>query len=75
MSETAWWVIIVAVTNLLVAVVIIDTYRRRVYQLRRRHAEQRNSDQMELAHVRMLQQLYGSVPIEKLIGYEEASNG
>lgn len=74
MSETAWWVIIVAVTNLLVAVVIIDTYRRRVYQLRRRHAEERNSDQMELAHVRMMNRVYGAVPLEAVLGYEEASN-
>ena len=69
MTETAWWVLIVFLTNALTAVVIVDTYRRRVYSLRRGYAEDLAAVQQEtaLANVRvrdveLKERLYSSLP-------------
>lgn len=68
MNETAWWVVIVVATNILTAVVIIDTYRRRIYQLRRRHAAEMEANQQQIANVEMRERVLGAVPVSRLIG-------
>jgi hypothetical protein len=69
MSEQAWWIVIVFVTNALTASVIIDTYRRRVYSLRRRYAVELAAVQQETARanvrvrdIGLKERLYGALP-------------
>jgi len=69
MSETAWWAVVVLVTNALTATVIIDTYRRRVCSLRRRYAVEIAAVQQETARanvrvrdIELKERLYGALP-------------
>jgi len=70
MSNNMIWlfIFIVLATNLLTAIVIIDTYRRRVYELRRRHALELEAVQQEQANVRMKARVLDAVPVSRLIG-------
>jgi len=71
MSEAAWWAVIVFATNILTATVIVDTYRRRVYALRRRHALEMEANQQQIANIEIRERVLGAVPVSRLIGGDD----
>lgn len=67
-AQQIWlWISVVLITNTITAVVLIDTYRRRIFSLKRAHAQENEATQQQLTNVRMKSRVLDAVPVSRLI--------